>query len=178
VYPTNIPSDKWNVAQAVKHCQSALSNGATPSDAALAYCWLFHLVGDLHQPLHAITLVCERFPEGDRGGNSIPVVQGRNLHSLWDGLLGRRDRPNDVKREVAELRARPALWKVDAAGRVESWIAESHELAKSFAYSPVIIEAVSQPGELQKINLPREYLEQAGERARQRVVAAGLRLGL
>jgi len=53
---------------------------------------------------------------------------------------------------------------------------ESHEPAKSFAYSPQIIEAVRQPGELQKINLPGEYLSAAGEHARRRIIAAGLRL--
>jgi hypothetical protein len=82
-----------------------------------------------------------------------------------------------VKREVSELHARPELWKVRTDGTVEDWIKESNELAKSFVYSPMIIEAVNQPGELQKINMPREYLEQAGEHARQRVVGAGLRLG-
>jgi hypothetical protein len=42
-----------------------------------------HLVGDIHQPLHA------GFAE-DRGGNSVDVrFNGRkeNLHSLWDTAL-------------------------------------------------------------------------------------------
>jgi hypothetical protein len=78
---------------------------------------------------------------------------------------------------VAELRARPALWKVDAKGEVEAWIEESRDLAKSFVYSREIIDAIDRPGDLQKINLPREYLGAAGEHARQRITAAGLRLG-
>jgi hypothetical protein len=176
-YPTPLDQSQWNVAQAVKHCLLTLASSASPQDKALAICWLNHLNGDLHQPLHGAALFCERFPEGDRGGNSIPVIQGRNLHSLWDNLLGRRDRPNDVKREVSELHARLELWKVRTDGTVEDWIKESNELAKSFVYSPMIIEAVNQPGELQPINLSREYLEAAGERARQRIVEAGLRLG-
>jgi len=130
----------------------------------------------LHQPLHSTALVCERFPNGDRGGNSIPTVQGENLHALWDNLLGRQHRPNDVKREVAELRERPTLWKVDTESGVEAWIQESHELAKSFAYDPAILKAVQQPGELRPINLSESYLKAAGEHARARVVAAGLRL--
>jgi hypothetical protein len=103
-------------------------------------------------------------------------VQGRNLHALWDSLLGRRHRPNDVAREVAELRQRPMLWKVDTESGVEAWIQESHELGKTFAYDPVILQAVEQPGELLSINLPESYLKAAGEKARQRIVAAGLRL--
>jgi len=110
-----------------------------------------------------------------RSGNSIPTIQGRNLHALWDGLLGRRHRPNDVKREVAELRERPMLWKVDTESGVEAWIQEGHELAKTFAYDPIILKAVQQPGELAPINLPESYLKAAGEKARHRIVAAGLR---
>jgi len=175
-FPPIEPQDKWNVAQAVKFCVDALNDDGPPSDNALAYCWLLHLVGDLHQPMHSTALFSARFPTGDRGGNSIPTVQNENLHALWDNLLGSAHRPNDVKRTVAQLAAerfRPA--KVD--GDVEDWIAESHELAKSFAYSPEIIAAVHTDGELQPINLSKEYLTSAGSRARQRIVAAGLRAG-
>jgi len=140
-------------------------------------CWLFHLVGDLHQPLHSTALVCERFPNGDRGSNSIPTVQGCDLHALWDNRLGRQHRPNDVQREVAELRQRPMLWKVDTESGVEAWIQESHELAQTFAYDPIILQAVEQPGELRPINLPESYLKAAGEKARHRIVTASLRLG-
>lgn len=45
--------------------------------------YIFHLIGDLHQPLH-----CGY--GGDRGGNSIEVsYQGKqsNLHALWDGVI-------------------------------------------------------------------------------------------
>lgn len=62
-------------------------------------------------------------------------------------------------------------------GTVEAWIDESHQLAKSFAYAPEIIDAVGTNGELQPINLPESYLEEAGRRGRQRVVVAGLRAG-
>ena len=170
-------ADTWNVGQAIVYCRKVIASDAIPSQKALAYSWLFHLVGDLHQPMHSTALVCERFPEGDRGGNSIPLVQGDNLHALWDNLLGRQHRPNDVKREIAELKAKPELWKVDTTGDVESWIQESHELAK-FAYCPEIVEAVPQAGELAKIQLPVTYLKEAGEQAQRRIVAGGLRLGV
>jgi len=38
------------------------------------------------------------------------------------------------------------------------------------------VQAVQQPGELRPINLPESYLKAAGEKARQRIVAGGLRL--
>jgi len=59
---------------------------------AVALCWLFHLVGDVHQPLHTVGLFTTEYPRGDRGGNLIFVrveEGGRpiNLHFLWDGLI-------------------------------------------------------------------------------------------
>jgi hypothetical protein len=35
--------------------------------------WLFHLVGDIHQPLHTVQLFTREYPNGDRGGNEICV---------------------------------------------------------------------------------------------------------
>jgi hypothetical protein len=146
---------KWNVMQALSYCQSVVADKDTaPRDKALAYCWIFHLVGDLHQPCHSTALICEKLPEGDRGGNSIPLVTGRNLHSLWDGLLGRADKPNDVKHAVLELDEHPEWRKVDVTTDVPAWVAESHELAKSFVYCPEILAAVERPGALTPITLP------------------------
>jgi hypothetical protein len=170
-------ANEWNIIQAIAYCQKVIASDATPSQKALAYSWLFHLVGDLHQPMHSTALFSERFPNGDRGGNSTPLVQGDNLHSLWDNLLGRQHKPNDVKREIAELKARPELWKIEI-GDVGLWLQESHKLAKEFAYCSEILEATRQPGELAKIQLPAAYLKEAGEHARRRVAAAGLRLGV
>jgi S1/P1 nuclease len=179
-YPTQVAIKDYNIAQATKHCQAVIADHGTGADAkALANCWLMHLVGDMHQPLHSTALVCEHFPNGDKGGNEISVVQGKNLHSLWDNLLGRRARMQDVERIVAELKQNPEDWKIEQ-GDVEGWIAESHEMAKSFTYDPIILQAVkeAQPGEkLTAINLPESYLKQAGRLARQRIVAAGIRLG-
>jgi hypothetical protein len=64
---------------------------------AVRLCWLFHLVGDLHQPLHTTALVDQKlFPApnyDDAGGNFTFVRAGSkekptNLHSYWDGQLG------------------------------------------------------------------------------------------
>src|SRR5690606_41976229 len=53
----------------------------------------------------------------------------------------------------------------------------SRSLHDALPISPEIIAAVQANGELQPVNLPKEYLTSAGSRARQRVVAAGLRAG-
>jgi len=69
------------------------------ADAAKAYDlgWLLHLVGDLHQPLHAVTGVTQTLPSGDQGGNKV-MVQGvkgeRELHAVWDDFLGKSATPD------------------------------------------------------------------------------------
>jgi len=83
----------------------------------------------------------------------------------------------DVQREVEKLRTDSEAWKVDTKVDVPAWITESHELAKSFVYDPIILKAVEDSGDLAPINLPESYLKAAGQHARERVVAAGLRLG-
>lgn len=176
------PVDKFNCIQAVGQAIATINDSDVGPDAkAVAYCWLFHLAGDMHQPMHSTALFCEYFPDGCRGGNSIRLSRGRNLHSLWDNLLGRDDRPNNVKRETALLKDRSELWEVDADADPENWITESHELAKSFAYDAAVLDAVrgATPGRpMPSVTLSDEYLQSAGERARARIVAAGLRLAL
>jgi hypothetical protein len=59
------------------------SPDAPRNEKRTALRFIAHLVGDIHQPLHA------GFAE-DRGGNSVDVrFNGRkeNLHSLWDTAL-------------------------------------------------------------------------------------------
>lgn len=48
--------------------------------------FLVHLVGDIHQPLHTVSLWDNQFPKGDQGGNlfAISFQNISNLHALWD----------------------------------------------------------------------------------------------
>ena len=59
---------------------------------AIALAWLFHLVGDVHQPLHTAQVFTTDDPKGDRGGNEICVRvtqagQPIDLHRFWDGVI-------------------------------------------------------------------------------------------
>ena len=90
-----------------------LETSASAVDRALALTWLFHLVGDVHQPLHSIALTGELYPEGDRGGNLFyirvrPEDRTINLHQLWDGLVIGTDRYRDVRNRAIEIRQRGA----------------------------------------------------------------------
>ena len=69
--------------------------GRTGSDArkqGIALSWLFHLIGDIRPPVHAVTLFSREYPNGDRGGIEMCVRASLNgapieLHRLWDGVI-------------------------------------------------------------------------------------------
>jgi hypothetical protein len=51
-----------------------------------------HLIGDIHCPVHVMEGYSAKFPDGDRGGNSITISiaysgKSTNLHHYWDGGL-------------------------------------------------------------------------------------------
>lgn len=95
------------------------------SERAIAQCWIVHLVADAHQPCHAGSLYVEDvFPEGDRGGHEIKTKQSKNLHALWDGLLGPKWDEGDLDRRAREMP------KVElAAGGIDVWRKESRDAA-------------------------------------------------
>jgi hypothetical protein len=184
-YPTQIATAKMNVVQAIGYCRAALKSKAGPDIKAQAYCWLLHLVGDIHQPLHCTALFSvDHFPKGDEGGNKILLVKGKNLHSLWDNLLGRDSKMSTVAKAAAELSDKERfgnVWDTAASETgVRQWASESHDVAYASVYSDAILEAVrnAPPGDkMTPIDLPVEYYTKAGEQARKRVLTAGLRLG-
>jgi hypothetical protein len=184
-YPTRTPPADYNVIQAIAYCRATIAGKAGPGVKALAYCWLMHLVGDIHQPLHAVSLYsAAHLPKGDDGGNEIPLAKGENLHKVWDNLLGRQHYLRNVQRTTVELSDRRryrAAWE-SAARKTDpvQWAHESRDLCESFVYSPGIRSAIrSTPAgsKLAPIQLPESYLQESGAHARQRIVVAGVRLG-
>jgi len=88
-HPTAVP----NAITQITVCRDGLAKTAN-SDSYRAYylAWLEHLVGDIHQPLHATSRFSATYPKGDQGGNSVRLDnefpgESANLHSYWDGLL-------------------------------------------------------------------------------------------
>src|SRR5262249_38902617 len=99
------PAKQENVVNQLAVCVEKIAKGSE-EDQAVYLTWLFHLVGDLPQPLHCTAVFSERFPEGDRGGNLALIrIQSSptNLHSFWDGLLGSGTRARDIGKDVQEI---------------------------------------------------------------------------
>ena len=194
--PGPVPDDatldtkELHIAQAIELCRKIFKDKSHPnSDRALAMCWLAHLVGDSHQPCHAGSLyIAGLFPEGDRGANSIPTKQSRNMHSLWDGLLGPRFDAGDVRRRAIEIKSDGSSWTaaIEAAQKSDgmnplTWLAESAEFGRSHVYTPEVlaaVEAAVRGGQkVETIDLSDEYLKSAGRVARIRAAFAAQRLG-
>lgn len=187
--PSNatLATARMNVVQAIRFARQSVSDRRTaPQDRAVLLAWLFHDVGDIHQPLHAVALFSTQlFPEGDRGGNSIKTRQAGNLHSLWDGFLGRDDSYRGThNRAIGYLNdARYAAVARDAVGSLDPvvWSAESYALARSAVYDNEVLTAVrkmeSAGGPVEQIVLSETYLKAGGDAAVPRVVQAGHRLG-
>jgi hypothetical protein len=190
-----------SILAALPDNQRTLADASAPRDArALALSWVLHLVGDAHQPLHAVALFTGgRFVTGDRGGNDIILRERGSLHRVWDGLLGDEATPRALEAALAELRADRALWR---AARLEAaqlspdaWIDEDCDLARRAVYVPAVLSAVRRferepspspaaaagdgreaPPAKPELSLRPAYYQHAAQKARERAVRAALRL--
>ena len=97
---------------------------------------LTHLIADIHQPLHAAD-------RDDRGGNAIQVrlPWGRNvnLHGAWDTdfvehALGGKNEMLVAHDLLLKFASRKTDWQT---GTVQTWMDESHQLAKTVAYGKI-----------------------------------------
>lgn len=146
--------------------------------------WVIHLVGDIHQPMHAVAFVSEMYPEGDRGGNLVFIrpaaeSEGINLHAFWDGLLGRSDDVRNARNETTrliQLVAPDHKPGVGDATRVNDWALESRGVAIEYAYLQGALKATERENRAQAMILPPEYAGNAKQIAEKRAVQSGFRL--
>jgi hypothetical protein len=62
---------KEDILYAIRHNQAQFTRPtASPAERAIALSWLIHLVGDVHQPLHCVSMFSDQNPKrGNEGGN-------------------------------------------------------------------------------------------------------------
>jgi hypothetical protein len=119
---------------------------APAADRAVALCWLFHLAGDIQQPLHAASLVSGRFPRSDEAGaedfiRADATAPAISLHAWWDDVVG-GDAENDAHVEAERLRLEarwpraslPELNGLAGNGAFVTWSDESFGWARLVAY--------------------------------------------
>jgi hypothetical protein len=133
--------DRWRdcVVDRILYNQERLANpNLDRADRAIALKFLVHLIGDLHQPFHALGV--------ERGGNGIPVsafgsatckyddgtTYACNLHGIWDTVLIAHRGLSDAL-YVAELERQIKRRGREAGdtGSPVQWAMESHAFAKA-----------------------------------------------
>lgn len=116
---------------------------ATKFHKGIALRVILHVAGDLHQPLHAATRVSRDIPQGDQGGNLVPIMGSsvaKNLHSYWDsggGSLKTKHRRYKSYQVAKRAKAIMTHWPcnvTEADPNPLHWVAESHALAINIAY--------------------------------------------
>ncbi|HEY7319535.1 MAG TPA: S1/P1 nuclease [Candidatus Binatia bacterium] len=151
------------MVEALKWFSSVVADKNAPIMARrLALYYVAHLVGDMHQPLHAGRA-------GDRGGVDIPVSykgQATNLHFFWDANLV--DLEIGTEEEIAR-RLMTSLTNEERlkwqAGDPVQWTNESLMLVRSYGYNTGT-----------SVELSDDYVEKARPIVRIRLAQAGIRL--
>ena len=176
-----------NIETAFRTNVDILQGHGPAAERAVALCWLMHLVGDCHQPLHSVTLFTTEFvpPTGDQGGNkefirAKPGGQPLKLHFFWDGLVSGSDDTREIHKLAIELRDKYPQDKLDpkpadvSPANFADWVQESFELAKSKVYLEGKLETSSKRD--QATVLSDDYIQEAKKVGDQRVTLAGYRM--
>jgi hypothetical protein len=127
-----------NILTAMTENESVVKKETDGERRAIALAWLFHLVGDIHQPLHTVQLFTVEHPLGDRGGNEICVRvsqagQPMDLHRFWDGVITSSSNLTRLRNDATRLRNRQEFQRsqLTELGNTdfEWWAKESFEIA-------------------------------------------------
>ena len=149
----------------------------TPEIRALAARFLVHIVGDIHQPLHAAD-------DGDAGANFKNVLlpgatSVRRLHSVWDSDLVKLTLRGNSEREFARQlldRYRNKEMRDWQKTDIRDWMNESYELSKSVTYGKLPSFVCRVPWTATPIELPQAYVNAAVDVIPAQLAKAGARV--
>lgn len=141
---------------------------------------LIHYLGDVHQPLHAMSRVDSDYPAGDRGGNSFPLpghYSAKELHAVWDSVVYEfhvNDKLpydeaswNTLSASVSKLRSRFTIQPNEySVYNVQAWAEETFETGAANVYK----------GAAENVALPQDYVTKNNNVAARQLVLASHRL--
>lgn len=158
-------SESDQVVWAIEHFREQAQTGADPVQRAEALAYLIHLVGDIHQPLHASNYYGPGYESGDQGGGKVPFVTEwtKNLHQYWDSA---GQPPEMTVEELKDLAVRTGGGPDAHEVNFKLWADESHGFAINVAY----------PGGAPPTDLTDEYSQRTRQLCARRLFLAGLRL--
>jgi hypothetical protein len=166
-----------NVVEKLHQLEARLGDAGRPAaERAVDLAWVLHLVGDIHQPLHACSRVTPDSPKGDHGGGDFKL-DADSLHWWWDQAISRSfaKKPGQsqeayVGRVAHLLEARtPRRSRLRdlQPDRFEDWARRGYETCRRSVYP-----ASLRPG----VAPPADYADSAVRIAAPAVALAGYRL--
>ncbi|MDX2182890.1 MAG: S1/P1 nuclease [Gemmatimonadaceae bacterium] len=185
--------DQFNAQLAI-----ARDPAAPAGRRALALCWVLHITGDMHQPLHAGHWWSWRFIKSDRAGTiafvrAYPTDAPVQLHQFWDNAPNRlpEGRFDAEATNAAQITARlqvawpearltpatPDALRGSAANTAfVAWVEESTRLAREVAYTGSALEASADSATAPAMS--GEYSRKMFPLADQRLAEASWRIAL
>ena len=120
---------------------------SAPPERADALCWVMHIEGDIHQPLHVSDLFSKQFPFGNMAGSTGYVIDPVTnspitLHILWDSNVRRVptvEAADQYAKEIMTKFPRSALTElkdhpISDPNFFEEWAKESNQVAQDWAF--------------------------------------------
>lgn len=178
---THLESVEPNATERLtRFAETVTDSSINASERAVHLAWIIHLVGDLHQPLHASSRVTRTHPDGDRGGSAFSLgndARAGNLHTYWDGILDLSYDPRNGESDLAYA-SRLAGRILHHDGPLDSlaigsnptdfaaWAQESTEIAQLAVYLPIVERGEMPPDVYRRhtLRLSELRLRQAGLR--------------
>ncbi len=183
--PEDRDDKDMNILQAIKNAKRIIADKSeSNAKRAVALCWLLHLTGDSHQPLHSVGLMTtHRFRGNDHGGNYLELEHKWELHAFWDEQISSDDPYETVRVLATDFDQNPQLQpfgkEAEKTLDPDKWIDESTALAKKYAYTPEVLKKVSDReghSHLGPLELSAQYKTDAEEVGEHRAMEAGYRL--
>ena len=167
-------------AQLARQIEVLGNERARPGQRDEALKWVVHLVGDLHQPLHAAN-------RGDRGGNRVqvsffgerdnPPYGTLNLHAVWDVSMVRKliaDRGGE--RAIVSAPITDGNRNAWEKGSISDWTAESHRIARDAVYPLLPVAASCSRKIVEVVAIDQAYDASAAPLIEVQIRRAGVRL--
>ncbi|MBL8345293.1 MAG: hypothetical protein JNN03_07615 [Rubrivivax sp.] len=169
--------------QITRHYRKLIDKHSTVDERRFAVQVLVHLVGDVHQPLHASD-------HDDRGGNDVRVhfalsggqPRTTDLHSAWDTDFVKAAFATADERKIARdlLTAYSDSIKSWQRGAAAAWLAESCAIARATAYGklPGFLCSGDDGGDfgVERLELDAAYVAEATSIVPQQLVKARARI--
>jgi hypothetical protein len=178
IQPLPLPTP--NAQQKIDELLTVIPGERDSPQKAVDVAWFFHLIEDIHQPLHAASMFNTNNPTGDGGGNNIYIRVNMGakqvLHSYWDDLV--KGTLPQYAGNAQLLLANPAYKESNLPELTtnlipDDWITkESFVLAKTVAYSNGAVNGTRAV----PTNVTAAYNTTAKALGERRVVLAGIRL--